>query len=184
MTQDKHIHAIQMQEGGIDDLYLNCTFGGCDFSELTLDQIHFEACVFESCNFSMTKLFCQLNDVQFVACKVVGADFSGLVSCANALQFIKSNLSYASFSDTKLPVSRFVDCALVECDFSGCDLSGSVFDRCDLSRSIFAQTNLERVDLATSYSLTINPTINRVRKMVVAQSELHSLVAHLGVVVQ
>lgn len=184
MTESKNIDNTELQKAGLGDFYLDCTFEGCDFSEMSFRNVHFEDCIFRSCNFSMTKLFCQLNDVQFIECKIVGTDFSGIGKFSNYFQFLKCNLSYASFVETKLCESRFADCPIIECDFSGADLTRAVFDRCDLSRSIFAQTNLEKANLETSCGFVIDPTINRTSKMVISESELRGLLCHLNIVIK
>lgn len=184
MTENKNVNNVELQRVGLDDCYLNCTFELCDFSKMTFRNVHFEECVFKQCNFSMAKMFCQLNDVEFVECKIVGTDFSGITKLSNSLKFVKCNLLYASFVETKLIESRFIECSIVECDFMNSDLSRSLFDRCDLSRSIFTETNLERVNLETSYGFAINPTTNRINKLIISESELRGLVAHLNIVVK
>lgn len=184
MTEAKKINNTELIRVGLDDLYLECTFEACDFSDMVLRNVQFEECVFIRCNFSMTKIFCKLNEVQFIECKIVGTDFSGIGKLSTAIRFIKSNLSYASFVEIKLRESRFSECTIVDCDFASADLSHSVFDRCDLSRSIFAATNLESADLETAYCFAINPTINRTNKIIVSESELRGLVAHLNIVIK
>ena len=184
MTEGKKINNTELHKVGLDDFYLGCTFEACDFSEMTFRNVQFEECVFMRCNLSMTKLYCQLNDVQFVECKIVGTDFSGVGKFSTSFKFLKSNLSYASFIETKLIESCFEECSVIECDFTSADLSRSVFDRCDLSRTIFAETNLERANFETAYGFVINPNINRTNQMVISESELRGLVAHLNIVIK
>lgn len=183
MTEGKTINNGELKKFGLDDFFINCTFEACDFTGMKFVDTHFEDCIFKECNFSMVKLLCQLNDVQFTECKIVGTDFSAMSKFSNSFQFTKCNLSYVSFIENRLIGSRFDECSIIECDFSNADLTRSTFDCCDLSLSVFNGTNLSSANLATAHNFVVNPTINRINKMVISRSELFGLVAHLNLIV-
>ena len=184
MIESKTINNADLQKTGFDNLYFDCKFIACDLSEMELSNTQFEECSFQLCNLSMTKLLCQMNDVKFMECKIVGADFSTVNKNSTSLKFDKCNISYTTFIGTNLHDCLYSECHIVECDFTDANLSRAVFDNCELAGSIFSGTNLEKADFETSRNYIINPTANRINKMVVSESELKGLVAHLNIVIK
>lgn len=120
-------------------------------------------------------------DVQFVECKMTGADFTNS-STFSSFHFRKSHLQYASFVGMKLWLSKaqFI-CNLQEAYFDEANLSSALFDRCDMERAEFTKTNLEKADLSTSYHFDINPNTNRIRKARFSKTELEGLLRSFGI---
>lgn len=184
MKEGLVIENNELLNAKLDDFYLGCTFEGCDFSKVKICDTHFEECTFERCNLSLTSFHCQLTDVRFVECKIVGTDFTGLNKFSTINAFSKCNLSYATFVGARIVASRFENCTIADCDFTNTDLNKTVFENCDLTGSTFEQTNLEKCDFETSSGFTINPNSNRLQKTIFSNSELHGLLSHLNIIIK
>ncbi len=184
MTENKTIYKCDFNKEAADDYYFDCRFESCDFSELILEKMVFENCVFVNCNCSNTTVQCRFSEVQFVDCKMMGADFSEMNKYSVSLRFRNCILSYACFINANLREAVFSDCRLTECNFTGTDLKLARFEHCDFSRSVFSVTNLEKADLESSRHFDINPNENKTKGMIVSESELRGLVSYLNIVIR
>ncbi|MFR9166231.1 MAG: pentapeptide repeat-containing protein [Dysgonomonas sp.] len=124
----------------------------------------FNNCLFRKCNFTMVKFLSSLQNVNFVECKMIGADFSGISRVSNSFRFEKTILNYASFIGVKLRSIVFDECQMEETYFDSADIALSEFKKCNLMRTSFHETNLEKADFSTSYDFCINPNQNRIKK--------------------
>ncbi len=60
-----------------DNIFYNCYFNYCDFSNASFTDVKFEDCEFNGCNFSFTNFSnVKLNNVLFKECKLLGIEFS------------------------------------------------------------------------------------------------------------
>jgi uncharacterized protein YjbI with pentapeptide repeats len=84
-------------------------------------------------------------------------------------------LNNSIFYKTSIKKTLFRNSKLIEVDFSECDLSNAIFSGCDLSGAVFDHTNLEKADFRTSFSYSINPASNRLKKAKFSLSEIHGL---------
>jgi uncharacterized protein YjbI with pentapeptide repeats len=73
-------------------------------------------------------------------------------------------LNHSSFYQTKIKKTIFKNTQLQETDFTECDLTGSVFGHCDFTRAVFENTIMEKADFRTSYSYSIDPARNRIKR--------------------
>lgn len=180
----KIIEKIDFKEIKLEEEYSKIAFENCDFSGREIHEVYFENCTFLRCNFTLTKFFNNLIDVQFTECKMTGVDFTSISRFANSFRFENSHLNYASFIRVKMRESHFVDCNLTESYFDDADIASSVFDNCDLTKASFHGTNLEKVDFSTAYNFAINPTVNKLKKTIFSENELKGLVAHLNIIIK
>ena len=161
--------------------FIACVFKQCDFSNSDLRDNVFEDCTFESCNFSMVKLDgTSLRNIQFVASKVLGCDFSRCNKFMYSFAFTDCILDYSIFLGLKIRNTHFLRCSMKEVDFSQADLSMAIFDECDLSGAIFANTTLEKTDFRKAHNFRIQLENNKVKKAKFNSSNLSGLVLHYG----
>lgn len=183
MTENKKIEKINFTTVPPDDEYYQCSFENCDFSNLVIANTYFDECSFKHCNFTLAKFTNNLREVTFTECKLTGTDFSGISKFSQSFRFEKSHMQYASFMGIKMKNAYFDNCIIHEAYFEDTNLTSSVFHQCDLERASFFNTNLEKVDFSTSFNFTINPSVNKLKKAIFAESELKGLVAHLNIVI-
>ena len=145
--------------------YEDCTFIGCELSEVNLSGINFISCRFEECNLSLAKLgHTGFRDTEFIGCKLLGLRFADCNENGLSVNFKRCNLRNASFYRTKLKKTLFSACDLQETDFGECDAGGSVFENCDLRLAIFDNSKLEKADFRGSVNYSIDPARNKLKK--------------------
>ena len=148
-----------------DQVFIACSFKNCDFSESLLRNTQFCSCIFESCNFSLPKLDgCRFQDVQFLGCKIVGADFFKCEKRFFSPVFKKCMLHYCSFSDLLMKKASFIGSKLQECRFTNTNLNNADFDEVDLSGTIFHNCDLSMADFTTAKGYDIDPQTNKIKK--------------------
>ena len=96
---------------------------------------------------------------------MVGIHFENCNDFGLSFKFENFTLEQSSFFKKKIRNTNFENSKLIEIDFTETDLTGSVFSNCDLMRTIFNNTILEKADLRTSYNFSIDPEINRIKKV-------------------
>lgn len=144
--------------------YEYCKFLNCNFSESSLDEIHFLECEFDDCDFSNAKLNnTAFQDVTFQYCKMIGLAFNQCKSFGFFAEFNGCRLNHSVFAKMKLNRSVFINSELQEVDFTETILTGSKITDCDLSRAVFEHSNLERADLRGSVNYSFDPEVNRVK---------------------
>jgi uncharacterized protein YjbI with pentapeptide repeats len=160
---------VQLPKGD----YENCTFLNCDFSSSNLSGINFINCDFKHCNLSLAKLNqSSFRNVRFESCKLLGLHFEHCNDFLFEVNFENCLLNLSSFFKLKMKKTKFQNCIMNEVDFTSTDLSGAVFNECDLMHSTFEQTNLEKADLRGAIHFSINPELNKIKKVKVLQSGL------------
>jgi uncharacterized protein YjbI with pentapeptide repeats len=81
----------------------NIHFIGLDFSKADFSRKNFQSCIFERCNLSNVKLKdTTLNDVDFIACKVMGLKFVDITQLLSHFNFSDCSISLSSFYGLKL----------------------------------------------------------------------------------
>lgn len=164
--------------------YDNCTFVQCDFSNTNLTNINFTECTFQTCNLSLCKVEnTAFKTVKFIACKILGVNFTDCNPFLLTLAFEDCNLNVATFYQLKLKGILFNNCSLQEVDFTETDLSQATFNNCDLSRAVFEHTNLEKADLRSAQGYIIDPSINRIKKAKFSMSGIMGLLVKYDIVV-
>lgn len=163
----------------------DCTFNGCDFSEIAFDDIQFTKCTFSSCNLSMVKFRgISLDQVHFIDSKLVGADFAAAKDFLFGANFTNCRLDYSSFIKKKNKKSFFKNCSLIGADFTETDLTSSTFERCDLAAAVFVRSNLKAADFTTSFNFDIDPEKNQLRQAKFSAHGLAGLLTRHGLLVE
>ena len=114
---------------------------------------------------SMAKLNnCQLNNVTFKECKLLGLNFT---DCADFLFIVKFDncvLDYSSFVRKKMVKTSFINSSMKNVDFTECDVTKSIFSNTDMLNALFSKTILKEVDFLTAFNYIIDPEKNRIKK--------------------
>lgn len=148
-----------------EQVFTTCEFHNCNFSESILWNAKFVNCVFKGCNVSLVKMDgCRFQDVQFIDCKLVGADFFKCERPFFSVQFTHSILHYCNFSDLNLKGIPFSRCKLKECHFTNSSLVGASFKDSDLSGTIFHNSDLSKADFSSAVNYAIDPRTNNIKK--------------------
>lgn len=141
------------------------TFIGCDFSESILRNVKFVACVFTNCHLSLPKLDgCRFQDVQFIDCKIVGAEFFKCDRDFFSVSLKKCLLSYCNFSDLNMKNTHFDGSKIQEAHFTNTILNGADFANTDLSGTLFHNCDLCKADFSTAVRYSIDPRTNKIKK--------------------
>ncbi len=145
--------------------FMACEFHNCNFTESTLWNAKFVNCVFKGCNISLVKMDgCRFQDVRFIDCKLVGADFFKCDKPFFSVQFTHSILHYCNFSDLNLKGISFAECKLKECHFTNSGLVGASFKDSDLLGTIFHNSDLSKADFSSAINYDIDPQTNKIKK--------------------
>jgi fluoroquinolone resistance protein len=159
-----------------EQVFSECTFQGCDFSEAILRNARFSSCRFVNCNLSLVKLDgCRFHDVEWIDCKIVGAEFFKCEKTFFSVTFKNCLLHYCNFSDMNLKGITFCGSKVKECYFTSTHLSGADFTDVDLSGSIFHNCDLSKADFSTAIQYSIDPQNNKVKKAKFSLPEAISL---------
>jgi fluoroquinolone resistance protein len=154
--------------------YSEQRFESLEAKALTLEDNHFENCVFAKCNFSgaifencdlsnMQVQGASLRSVSFKDCKAVGINWAGANSVTH-LNFEKCVINYAVFGGLDLKKSALKNCVAREADFEGTNLSEVDCRGTDFAGARFANTNLTKADLRGATSYSIRPDANKIKK--------------------
>lgn len=165
-------------EQNISDIH----FIGLDFSKADFSRKNFQNCIFEKCNLSNIKIKdTTLNDVDFIACKVMWLKFVDITQLLSHFNFSDCSISLCSFYGLKLKGISFQDCRIIETDFSNAYLENAKFSYCDLEKSSFVRCNLSHADFTGSYNFAIDPTLNKFRKTKFSRENSIGLLQHLDI---
>lgn len=184
MQEQQTFTKRKFNSGELEEEYLGCIFTACDFSNLVIGDTLFEECVFNDCNFTMTRFDGALREVSFVACKLTGADFSGLCHLSNTLSFKDCRMEYTLFVGTRLRKLKIKNCSLQNAVFDRADIAGSRFPECNLDGASFVGTHLEHVDFSEACNYTLRPGECHLQKTIFSESGLRGLVSHLNIVIR
>lgn len=145
--------------------FLDCSFENCNFTKSVWQNAKFIGCSFSNCNISLIKLDgCRLQDVKFVDCKIVGADFFKCDPAFFSIACLKSFLQYSNFSDLNMKRISFEKCKLKECHFSNALLMEGSFKETELPGTIFHHCDLSKADFSSASQYNINPETNKIKK--------------------
>jgi uncharacterized protein YjbI with pentapeptide repeats len=148
-------------------------------------QVDFVDCVFNDCNFSLTKFKgTGVKEVQFNRCKVVGVDFSACSDFLFSVNFDACQLDYSQFQGRKMKKTKFNVCSLKEVDFSEADLTESIFANSDLTRTTFQRTQLHKADFRTAINFSIHPEPNFMKKAKFSLDGLPGLLEKFDLVIE
>jgi uncharacterized protein YjbI with pentapeptide repeats len=64
------------------------------------------------------------------------------------------------------------------------NLTAAAFLRCDLAKAVFERSNLEKTDFTTSWSYSINPEANKLKKTKFSLPEVVGLLSNLDIVIE
>jgi len=152
-------------KGSRDGEFENCSFVNCDFSNGVFTSGKFTDCVLTNCNLALAKLGqCQLNDVTFKDCKLLGLNFCDCSDFLFTVKFENCILDYSSFARKKMAKTHFLNSSLRNVDFTDSDLSKAVFANDDLTNAVFNKTTIKEADFLTARNYSIDPEKNNVKK--------------------
>jgi len=148
-----------------DEVFENCTFENCDFSDAVFSFCKFVDSVFINCNLTMVKFTgCLMNDIRFDNCKLLGINFGDCIDSLFTVNFNFCLLDYCTFVKKKMMKTTFHSSSAKNVDFTECDLTKSSFSNCDLLNSVFHKTVLKEVDFNSATNYIIDPEMNNIRK--------------------
>ena len=170
--------------GTRNTIFEACTFKNCDLTEANFYGCDFVKCTFDNCNLSMVKFAkIGLDNINFIDCKMVGADFSNTKDFLFGVNFANCILDYATFMKKKNRKAKFESCSLKGADFSEADLTDSKFIKCDLSAAVFMRSVLNGVNFSSAFNYTIDPEKNNLRKAKFSTTGLAGLLENYGIIV-
>lgn len=122
------------------------------------------------------------HDVRFEECRLLGVDF-GRASrkLPLRLEFVRCDLSYASFAETPVKDLRIEDSTVRDADFTKAAIAGAVLSGADLAGAVFRAADLRKADLRTARGYTIDPKETRLEGAKFSLPEALSLLAAFGV---
>jgi len=121
----------------------------------------------------MVKLnHCQLNNIHFKECKLIGINFSACLDFLFEVRFENCVLDYASFARKKMGKTAFLNTSMKNVDLSESDLTKATFTHADLNGALFDRTILKEADLTTAINYSIDPEQNNIKK---AKFSLHGV---------
>ena len=187
-----------------DKEFVHCTFANCDLHGCTLSDCVFEDCSFSDCDLSVVKIrHSGFLGVKFTGCKLIGIDWTQIKKPID-FQFERCNMNDSVFAGLALSATKFLDCTLTGGDFAKANLGKCVFDSVDLSGAMFLNTNLTRclfksadfsrakiqnsdltfADFSTARNYQINPSSNKLKKIVFFLLEAVLLFGYLDIVLK
>lgn len=164
--------------------FINCSFNNCNFSESLLWNAKFCSCTFTGCNFSLVKLDgSRMQDVQFIDCKIVGAEFFKCERAFFSTCFKNCLLHYCNFSDLNMKNTAFTESKLKENYFTNASLNGADFSETDLSGTIFHNCDLSKADFSSAKCYDIDPRTNKIKKAKFSLPEVVGLLRGLDIII-
>ncbi|SDP42361.1 Pentapeptide repeat-containing protein [Pedococcus dokdonensis] len=132
--------------------FLECTFRGCDLSELKASRARFS----ETNLYAVHGAGLDLAESTWADCVVQGARLGAVALYGSELarvRFEGCKIEFANFRGATLVDVEFVDCQLVEADFAEAKLTRVSFEGCrlvspDFGRGTFKDVDLTGADLA------------------------------------
>lgn len=164
--EEKIIKSENFSKKSLENRVFNsCSFISCDFSESILCNVKFCACVFTNCNLSLPKLDgCRFQDVQFIDCKIVGAEFFKCEKTFFSASFKNCLLHYCNFSDLNMKGTHFNGSKILEAHFTSTILNGADFTDTDLTGTLFHNCDLCKADFSSARRYNIDPQTNKIKK--------------------
>jgi uncharacterized protein YjbI with pentapeptide repeats len=174
----EHYRQLYTTLAELPDQWTGHTFEQCTFQKLSPTQTMLAGANFINCRFEQCMLIrsvvkqTQFNDVLFTGCAVQGVDFGTCNPFGFHADFQACQLDQSIFLNRRLVKAKFVECSIKSVLFIRCDMTGSTFDRCDLELAKFDDNTLNQADFSTSFNITLDPDVNRLKK---AKFSLYSL---------
>lgn len=180
-----NLKAEQIRGVEFDD----CTFTGCDLSEVKFTQCRFIECRFINCEMNVVHFSgSRFEETLFKACKVTGVDwtvldYSEFIKEA-PFSFYESVLDYSSFFGVTLENLSLKKCRIIEGDFREATLINADFGESDLQESQFRHTNLEKADFRGALNYDIDLRINTISGAKFSQDEAINLLRGLDIIIE
>lgn len=115
---------------------------------------------------------------------MLGIHFEDCNDFGLSFRFDNCVLDHSSFYNAKINKTIFMDSRLHEVDFSESDLADSSFLNCDLGGALFDNTNLEKADFLTSYSYSLDPERNRLKRTKFSSNGLSGLLRKYDIIIE
>jgi len=107
---------------------------------------------------------CRIQDIQFIECKILGAEFFKCEKTFFSADFTNCLIQYCNFSNLNMKEGSFIKSQLKNCHFTETLLIGADFTEVDLSGTIFHNCDLSKADFSTAMGYDINPQSNKIKK--------------------
>lgn len=140
----------------------NCTFKGCDFSEVIFNRCKFIDCHFSNCNLNMIKInYSKFLDVTFEDCRMLGIDWTKAnwpnFNLYSPIKLYNCLINDCNFFGLSLNEIVIEGCKAQRVDFRNGSFANGDFSYSDLTGSLFNETNLSAVNFneATDYHINI-----------------------------
>ncbi len=160
--------------------FINCDLSKCSYLGTAFIDSDFINCNFTEAKVN----YVSFRDVQFTDCNFTGVNFSMCDPLLFRFSFKDCILDYAKFYTLKLKGIFFNNCSMVAVDFMKTDLTEAVFTDCNLHQSVFIDTIANKTDFTTSYNFTIDPERNKLKKAKFSLEGLKGLLTKYDIVVK
>ena len=160
--------------------FVNCDLSKCNYLGTAFIDSDFINCNFTEAKVN----YVSFRDVQFTDCNFTGVNFSMCDPLLFRFSFKDCILDYAKFYTLKLKGIFFNNCSMVAVDFMKTDLTEAVFTDCNLHQSVFIDTIANKTDFTTSYNFTIDPERNKLKKAKFSLEGLKGLLTKYDIVVK
>lgn len=173
--------------------YRRCRFADADLTETATRGVVFEDCVFDRVRFNASQhtdsafincgfTGCNLFDVRFDDCKLVGSRYSGCV--LRPIHVSGGDWSFTVLAEADLRGSRLLRVRLREADLFNVDGSKSVFDGVDLSGARLDGIRLDGTDLRGSDLSTLDPRRAELTGAIIDESQAAVVAEAMGFLVR
>jgi uncharacterized protein YjbI with pentapeptide repeats len=133
----------------------------------------------------MAKLgHCQLNNVTFKDCKLLGVNFSDCSDFLFSVKFDNCVLDYSLFVKKKMTKTSFINTSMKNMDFTESDLTKSHFINTDLLYTVFFRTILKEVDFLTALNYNIDPDVNIIKKAKFSLNAISGLLNKYDIIIE
>ena len=151
-----------------DTEFIDCTFEGCRWNGVRVQNCTFSGCRVVRCQLSAVVFsFCLMKDAVMEGCAFRGIAWGGLQGRSALVQpFSRLKncvFQYNEFAGMALAGFDFSSCEFRECVFDECKLTGAGFHGVPLGRTSFSRCDLQRADFRMAEAYAINPADNRMK---------------------
>lgn len=163
--------------------YEGMEFRNCVFASLRgVDLI---SCRFVNCDLSNIDVMNSgMQDVIFLDCKIIGVNFFEANDFGFSVDFIDSVVDFCGFENMKMNKSTFSGCRIHGTSFRGADLSKAKMNKCDLLSTEFSATNISGLDFTSCTNITMDLSLNKVKKTKFSPASLGGLLSHFDIIIQ
>lgn len=184
-NEGKHFKSADFSQKALDDhSFSNCSFHSCNFSKSLLRNAKVTSCSFVGCNLSLVTLDgSHFQDVHFLDCKIVGAEFFKCRSLFFSATFKNCLLQYCNFSELNMKNSNFSESKIKECYFTNTCLNGANFSGAELPGTAFHNCDLCKADFSSATQYSIDPCTNKIKKAKFSLPEVVGLLRGFEIVI-